>query len=213
MAAIVVISFFVIVAGEFFISFRYGSICVYNPMVNTTTHIMTGSSKFYIEHQTTIDLLDNIFYGVLLPGLFCTIVILTTVVTAVKLRQVVTWRSDTSTKVSSDREIALTRTLICTSCVFVVCMFPNFLFRFICIFMPELNTVGRYKNTFVVLVSLGITLNYIYASFNFFIYINMGSRFKKVFFEYCGKQKTAYTGKGKINKTNDSVAITNTSLI
>lgn len=190
MAAIILFSFLVIVGGEFFVCLRFGVICIFNPMTNTTVKIMYGSTQFYRENKSVIDLLDNVIYGFLLTGLFCFLVSVTTGVTVVKLRQAITWRTKTSSSRVSGRELALTQTLVCTSILFLVCVFPNLLFRLVSFTVPDLNLGGRYHNLFLTMTSLVVTLNYLYSSLNFFIYYNMGSRFKEIFWSCCYKKKT-----------------------
>ncbi|KAK7107824.1 galanin receptor 2b-like [Littorina saxatilis] len=188
MAVIIVVAFIVIVGGLFVVSYRFSVICVYDSFSNSSTIIM-GTSEFYRQNQEAIDLLDYTVYGLLLPGIFISIVITTTIITSVKLRRVVNWRATTSSSNDSSREVALTKVLICTSILFIVCFLPNLFFRLVCLVVENLKTGKRYHNMYYVMLWLLDMASFVNSSLNFFVYYFMGTRYREAFwqiFATCG---------------------------
>ncbi|KAK7502391.1 hypothetical protein BaRGS_00006344 [Batillaria attramentaria] len=187
--AIFIATCFIVVVGLcFVVATRYRVMCVYDPLSGAVTDAV-GSSEFYFQHQKFIDYLDSVVYGVTIPGAALVTVTLTTIVTAVKLRQVVAKRADMSSSKISAREVAVTRMLICNSILFIVCVFPIFFFRLILFFVPELNSGRRYHNTFLTVLWVLDVVAYINSSFNFFIYYKMGSRYRETFKELFCKRR------------------------
>ena len=70
-------------------------------------------------------------YGVGLPGVVMVVVTVTTIVTTLKLRKAAVWRSETSSGTLSSREVALTKMLIGSSILFIVCLSPTFLAKLV----------------------------------------------------------------------------------
>ena len=79
--------------------------------------------------QEFIKYLDSVVYGVGLPGVVMVVVTVTTVVTTLRLRKAAAWRSESSSGSLSSREVALTKMLIGSSILFIVCVLPIFLFK------------------------------------------------------------------------------------
>ena len=79
--------------------------------------------------QKFINYLDSMVYGVGLPGVVMVVVVVTTIVTTLRLRKAATWRSESSSGTLSSREVALTKMLIGSSILFIVCVSPIFLFK------------------------------------------------------------------------------------
>ena len=73
-----------------------------------------------------VDVLFRLVYSTTLTTFFFTTIAVTTIVTAVRLRRVVQWRQSSTSSASvavtsSFKEIALTKTLVVTSVLFIVC--------------------------------------------------------------------------------------------
>ena len=79
--------------------------------------------------QEFITYLDSVVYGVGLPGVVMVVVTVTTVVTTLRLRKAAAWRSESSSGTLSSREVALTKMLIGSSILFIVCVSPISLFK------------------------------------------------------------------------------------
>ena len=168
---------------------RWGTACVFDPATNSTSKAIYPT-KFYVQNQEVIDTITGVIPGLLLPGCYVTVVSVTTAMTSIKLRKVATWRKQTSSanEVSS-REVALTRMLVGISVLYVVCSIPTLAFGMVFLAVPDMNTKGRYYNAFNILASVFELCSYINASFNFFVYNFLGSKYKETLKEifFCCK--------------------------
>ena len=197
MAVIIVVVFLVAVGFYFVMATRYRIACIFVPGTGTTWSIVP--SEFYRNHETLINYLDGFVYGAGIPVVMVTVVVATTIITAVKIRQAATWRavtssardssSSSSSSSISPQELALTKMLIGIAVLFIVCVFPLALFRFVCLFLPELNIGRRYHNLFTTSLSVLEALSYVNATFNIFVYYTIGSRYRETFWALLGRQK------------------------
>ena len=73
--------------------------------------------------------MDSVVYGLGLPGVVMVVVTVTTLVTTIRLRKAASWRSESSSKVISSREVSLTKMLIGSSILFIICLSPMSLFK------------------------------------------------------------------------------------
>ena len=132
MTAVIAAVYVVVVGLYFLVTTRYHLVCARDPQSGKDFWTFV-SGQFYLDNQKLIDSLDAFVYGVGLPCVMIAVVMTTTTITAVKLRQVVEWRAGASSVSSSSgvsqREIALTRMLVYNSCFFIVCVCPIALFR------------------------------------------------------------------------------------
>ena len=80
--------------------------------------------------QEFVNYVDSMVYGIGLPWLVMGVVIVTTMVTTLKLRKAAAWRSDSSSGTFSSRELALTKMLIGSSILFIICVLPLSLFKY-----------------------------------------------------------------------------------
>ena len=87
--------------------------------------------------QEFITLLDSVVYGLGLPGGVMAVVTVTTLVTTLRLRKAAAWRSESSSGTLSSREVALTKMLIGSSILFIICVSPIFLFKYKIGFWPS----------------------------------------------------------------------------
>ncbi|XP_076464484.1 uncharacterized protein LOC143296439 [Babylonia areolata] len=186
MAAIILLVYSLVLSLYFIMAFRYRIGCVYDPSSEAVTK--TGvTGEFYERHQELIDNLESFVFGVGLPGFVMVVVVTTTRLTVVKLRQIVTWRAETSSSISP-REVALTKMLVGTSILFMACIFPVALIRFSWLFLPGMNS--GHQNLSFFLTSLWITelFTFINASLNIFVYYAMGSRYRETFWALFGRK-------------------------
>ena len=129
---------------------------------------------------------DGIICGLRLPGVYVVGVVVSTVVTVVRLRRMTEWRQRSSTTSatttsgagSATKDVTLTRMLIGTSVVFVTCTAPPLVIHVILAFLPELSLSGKYYNTYYLLVNVQQLCVYINSSVNFFVYYVFGSKFR-----------------------------------
>ena len=192
---------------------RWGTACVFDPVTNSTSKVIYPT-EFYLQNHKVIDIVTGIVLGLLLPATYVTVVSVTTAMTLMKLREVATWREQASSAGAvSSREVALTRMLIGISALYVVCYMPIVAFGMALFAVPDMSAKGRYYNTFNLMASLFELCGYINASFNFFVYCFLGSKYKETLREifFCCRGNVAdrlKRAEGKGYKLSDTTFIT-----
>ena len=131
-----------------------------------------------------MDILLRLVYSTILTTLFFITITVATIITAIRLRRVVQWRqrSTSSASVSMTscvKEIALTKTLVATSVLFIVCLAPTIMFQIASFVEPEFYFTGRYYNLVYLLTNVMLFFRVSNSSFNFFIYYNMSTRYRE----------------------------------
>ena len=194
MAVIITVVYFLVGGLYFLMATRYRISCVFDPASDSVMYSLTAS-EFYLNNETLISYLDSFVYGAGIPGVVIIVVTTTTIMTAVKIRQAAAWRAGTSTASGSSsssispREVALTKMLIGSSVLFIVCVSPLALFRFVWLFLPEMNVGRRNHNFYVAGLWVLEIFAYINSSFNIFVYYTLGSRYRETFWALFGRKK------------------------
>ncbi|XP_025113608.1 uncharacterized protein LOC112575799 [Pomacea canaliculata] len=98
---------------------------------------------------------------------------------AFKLVQTVTFRKQSSSSSDTKREIAATKILVILSVVFLIFSVPNIVIRMAKIVEAEVQSNGRYNNTFVVLVNCAEAGSIINSSVNFVVYFCAGTKYRE----------------------------------
>ncbi|XP_076462770.1 uncharacterized protein LOC143295091 [Babylonia areolata] len=209
---IIVLVNVVVVGLYFFVTARYRIVCAFDP--STSSEVWTiAPSQLYLNHQKVIDFLDSFVYGIAIPVVTIVIVIVTTALTMIKLRQAAAWRSGTSSSGSvSAREVALTMMLVYNSIFFVICVFPIAVFRVVWPFIPEMSPGRRLHNLYGTCIWCLDILSYLNATFNIAVYYTMGSRYRQTFWQLLGRanrNQTTAGGKTKQNKQQQPAASVN----
>ncbi|KAL8586475.1 hypothetical protein ACOMHN_050070 [Nucella lapillus] len=186
--SIIIIVAYIAVLGLYFISaFRHRIACVYDPAYDAV--MKKGvEGDFYKTHREFIDNLDSFVFGVGLPAAVTIVVITTTKLTTMKLREIVTWRTETSTTSISPREVALTKMLVGNSILFLSCILPVALLRFSWLFVPGLTNFQQNSNFLYTTLWISEVFTFINASLNIFVYYIMGSRYRETFWALFGKK-------------------------
>ena len=140
--------------------------------------------RFYRDNKIAIDILLRLVYSTVLTMLFFITITIATIITAIRLRRVVQWRqrSTSSASVSMTscvKEIALTKTLVATSVLFIVCLVPTIMVHIASFVEPEFYFTGRFYNLAYALQNVMIFYKASNSSFNFFIYYNMSTRYRE----------------------------------
>ena len=140
--------------------------------------------RFYRDNKIAIDILLPLVYSTTLTMLFFTTIAVTTIITAIRLRRVVQWRQRSTSSVygsvtTSVKEIALTKMLVATSVLFIVCLAPTVMFHIASFMEPEFYFTGRYYNLAYLLTNVMVFFLASNSSFNFFIYCNMSTRYRE----------------------------------
>ena len=107
--------------------------------------------RFYRDNKIAMDILFRLVYCTILTTLFFTTIAVTTIITAVRLSRVVQWRQRSTSSASvavtsSVKEIVLTKTLVTTSVLFIVCLAPTIMVQIASFVEPEFYITGRYYN-------------------------------------------------------------------
>ncbi|KAL8586477.1 hypothetical protein ACOMHN_050072 [Nucella lapillus] len=188
MAIIIIVTYILILGLCFITTFRYRVGCLYDPEINTI--VKTGvSGTFYKSNKDVIDNLESFVFGVGLPGTVMVVVITTTRITTVKLREIVTWRAGTSSAISP-REVALTKMLVANSILFLVCLTPVAVIRFSWMLIPGMSTGTQNMNFLLATFWIGELFTYVNSSLNIVVYYIMGSRYRETFWSLCGRKQS-----------------------
>lgn len=152
--------------------------------------------RFYLDNRKVFDIIDVFFYSTSFSFVVLVIIVVTTAITALKIHKAVVWRrqllttttSPTATSEATDasssarvlpsREVALTKMLIATSILFIVCTIPTVMVQISAFLVPDLSYTGRYYNLTSVLWEIITQFRIINCSTNFFVYYRMGSKFQ-----------------------------------
>ncbi|XP_076464416.1 uncharacterized protein LOC143296407 [Babylonia areolata] len=188
MVAIITIVYVIVVGLYCIVSIQYTIGCIHDPQSGVVVETIVAS-ELYRKNKEWIDFIAGVVVGVVIPIPVIILVIITTVITIVKLRQIVTWRTETSSSISP-REVALTKMLVGTSILFIVCSFPGLVVRTASIVSPEFGFGRRYHNFAITQIWINEVLTYVNASFNIFVYYAMGSRYRHTLASFIKKVKT-----------------------
>ena len=195
MAVIITFVYLVVVGVYFLVSERYRIGCVFDPSSGTVLYTAVAG-EFYQNQEKLINYLDSFVYGAGIPGMMIIVVTTTTITTAMKIRQAAAWRAGTSSgggnsssSSISRREVALTKMLIGISVLFIVCVSPLALFRFIWLFLPEVDIGRRNQNLYLTGLWILEQFSSMNSSFNIFVYYTMGSRYRETLWALFGRNK------------------------
>ena len=164
--------------------------------------------RFYRDNKIAMDILLRLVYSTILTMLFFTTIAVTTIITAIRLRRVVQWRQRSTSSVygsvtTSIKEIALTKTLVATSVLFIVCLAPTVMVQIASFAEPEFYFTGRYYNLAYLLSNVVLFFRALNSSFNFFIYYNMSTRYRETLrdiFRLCVRKRKE--SEGKVTETS-----------
>ncbi|KAL8576480.1 hypothetical protein ACOMHN_049046 [Nucella lapillus] len=187
-----------LIAGQ-----KYTQICTFDPLTNRTGTAVE-LSDFFREHRNVLEPMDMFLYGIILPFSCFVLVLVTTIITAVKLRLAQRWRQQSSSAATSagtgtleKNMVAMTRMLIANSVLFIFCFTPIPITQLFLFFEPELREGPKYENLRNTLWELVSVFRSVNSALNFFVYFRMGSRFRQTLKEMflCGKIQTGNSAK------------------
>lgn len=198
---LVVVSTLVLV-GYYSVIMRWDFICLIDSATNKKV-MWEYPSKEYTENKYLVDVIQGTIYGLVIPGFCILVVTSSTIITTISLRRMTYWRksSTSSAAVMSSRDVALTRTLISVSILFVICYLPAFVFHNAGRVFPEMRLGGQMHNTYNVLLYTALLCTYINPSFTFLIYYKTSSRYRMVLRDLtCSCTRLPQSGKAKTEK-------------
>lgn len=149
---------------------------------------------YKLDDDGTI-LINSVNYavnGVLMPVTSFMSVVICTVVLVVKLKQNAAWRKSNLCNVNqgvtmatnergSMRNLRVAKMVVFLSFIFIACFMPAVIIFIAACVEPQLQYIGRYKNIFVVSMSISFTAEVINSSTNIFVYITMSTNYFKTF--------------------------------
>ena len=154
-----------------------------------------------------ISALNGVFYGFLVTVGCPIVVLVTTTISAVRLTQMVRWRIQTSSSLSS-KEIGVTKMLIALSIEFFVLNIPVIILRVVPVFEPRLRPGGDFANFFNLLMGVGETFSNTSSTVNFFVYYSTGTKFRETL-QSMIRRKTG-TKRKQDSKSDSSTVFRNT---
>ncbi|XP_076467288.1 uncharacterized protein LOC143298330 [Babylonia areolata] len=145
-------------------------------------------NDYFFENFAMLSVLDGVFYGFCLSVGCPAVVLLTTVITAVRLWQMVRWRTNTSSGMSSPKEMGVTRMLISLSAEFLVLSIPLIALRVTRLF-PSVLDPFFHTNMFRLLLNCSEISFYVSSSVNFVVYYTTGTRYRETLHDLLGVRK------------------------
>ncbi|XP_025078467.1 G-protein coupled receptor daf-37-like [Pomacea canaliculata] len=200
MAAIIVVCSSLILCGFCAaVPGRFSATSIVDPVTNTSK-TKFSVTRYYLDNQKVMDILDVFVYATALPSIFFIIIVVTTAVVAVKLQSALAWRNSVATsettQVSKDvstskarlssKEVAVTRMLIGTSLVFIVCAIPNLCGQLASFIVPDLSYTGKFYNLYSLMWAVIGLFRSINSSLNFVVYYVMSSKFRVTLYTLLG---------------------------
>ena len=206
LAVIIVVGVSVLLFARFAVTAMYRVTCFYEIRTQRLSWQLYVNDYFF-RNKAMISALDGVFYGFFLT-IGCPIVVLiTTVISAVRLTHVVRWRSQSSSSLSS-KEIGVTKMLIALSIEFFVLSIPILILRVVPAFEPRLRPGGDFANFFNLLVGICETFSNTSSSVNFFVYYSTGTKFRETL--HCMIHRKTTPMSMQDSKSNSSIILRNT---
>ncbi|KAL8622887.1 hypothetical protein ACOMHN_027008 [Nucella lapillus] len=201
-AVVVVLTVFTVSLLRFVVTAQYQSGCFYEEKTHRVSWQYTLNDDYVSKHETMLRILEGVFFGICLSVGCPVVVLVTTIITAIKLRQIVRWRSQASSRMSSPKEIGVTKMLICLSAEFVVLSSPIIMIRVTRLFPASLSP-AHLVNLYRILSNMSSVCFYISSSVNFVVYYFTGTRYRETLH--------ALLGIGKVKKRTDHSKQTSSS--
>ena len=199
-AFITVVGVLVLGFGRFAITAMYQVTCFYEMR---TQRILWKLSlnDYYSRNKAVIRALDGVIYGFSLTVGCPVIVLIATIITTVRLTQVVRWRSQTSSSLSN-KETDVTKMLIALSIEFFVLSIPFVVLRIAPVFEPRMSDWGEFTNALYMLLGFSELCSFVSSTVNFCVYYFTGTKYRKTLRELSiwGKKQTK-TGTERMNST------------
>ena len=177
LAVIIVVGVSVLLFARFAVTAMYRVTCFYE-MRTQRLSWQPYVNDYYFRNKAMISALNGVLYGFLVSVGCPFVVLVTTTISAVRLTQMVRWRSQTSSSLSS-KEIGVTKMLIALSIEFFVLNIPVIILRVVPVFEPKLRPGGAFANSFNLLMGVGETFSNTSSTVNLFVYYSTGTKFRE----------------------------------
>ena len=206
LAVIIVVGVSVLLFARFAVTAMYRVTCFYE-MRTQRLSWQPYVNDYYFRNKAMISALNGVLYGFLVSVGCPFVVLVTTTISAVRLTQMVRWRSQTSSSLSS-KEIGVTKMLIALSIEFFVLNIPVIILRVVPAFEPRLRPGGDFANSFNLLMGVGETFSNTSSTVNFFVYYSTGTKFRETL-QSMIRRKTG-TKRKQDSKSDSSTVFRNT---
>ena len=177
LAVVIVVGVVVLMLARFAVTAMYRVTCFYE-MSTQRVSWQIYVNDYYIRNKAMVDGLNGVFWGFLLTVGCPSVVLVTTTISAIKLHQIVRWRSQTSSSMSS-KEIGVTKMLIALSIEFFILSIPVIILRIVPVIEPRMSPGNELANFFNLLVGVSEIVANISSSMNFFVYYSTGRKFRE----------------------------------
>lgn len=144
-------------------------------------------SQLWLSNRDVIDAIVYTVFGVSLPLATFFIVSLATFITVSRLTTAMAWRRKTSsmTKEQNYQQVALTKTLVLSSSVFILCMIPLVLLKALRLFLEEFSIYGLYSSLYIMCNITANVCSSINSSVHVLIYHSRSSRYRQELRKIC----------------------------
>lgn len=177
--AVVLSLIFVSVIGLYYVSAASWSVACFVDGASGVSRVTFTGNDFYTSNRVLVDVVERYLFGLSVLCLCLPVVIATTLITSVKLRQSLRWRENSAPNGQSRKEAALTKMLIGTSILFIVCLTPFCFFMCLSLMLSEFRTGGRHHNIIISLSNIAEFFFVVNSSITTFIYYSFGSRYRE----------------------------------
>ena len=202
LAVVIVVSVVVLLFARFAVTAMYRVTCFYE-MRTQRVSWQLYVNDYYFRNKDLVTGLNGVFFGFFMTIGCPSVVLVTTTISAVKLHQIVRWRSQSSSSMSS-KEIGVTKMLIVLSIEFFVLNIPVIILRVVPVFEPRLRAGGEFANSFNLLTGLAEIFFNLSSTVNFFVYYVTGTKFRETLHVLIKWKAT--TAMGTTNSNSDSTA-------
>ena len=177
LATIIVISVVTLVALRFVSNAGYQVVCFYEMRTaKQSWHLHV--SDFYYRNKKALQAVEHFYIFFISLGM-PVVVLIATVITTIRLHQIVRWRSQTASTMSTAKEIALTKMLIALSAEFCVLSIPAVICRMLQAYEQNLGPASLYANTYFVMLAVAELCFYVSSTVNFFVYYFASAGYRK----------------------------------
>ncbi|CAG5134073.1 unnamed protein product [Candidula unifasciata] len=155
------------------------AVWIFDPRRNKSRlGIMKITSK--IDINTIAYWINNV-----IPTIFFVFITICTVILVKALNKHGKWKqqsvSSEAHAVISSRDAKVVKLVTIISIVFIACYAPGTVYFILALVNPQTTYAGKQRNLVLVIYSILLVLESVNAATNFFIYITMSSKFKRVF--------------------------------
>lgn len=159
---------------------KYIVVCYFDTRRHVT-YLGLYITAFEARNKVLLDIIDVVFYGIVIAMICPIIISIATFVTSIKLWNILAWRKETS---SADikKELAGTKMLILLSVEFLAFSAPVVFIKIFPSINPEFSVKGRYRLFFLAITNIAEMCFSVRLSFSSVVYYIASSRYRRTLF-------------------------------